>query len=252
MTHRSLLLLAFALLLGAPLRGQEVRGVVLDGSSGAGLDGATVELLDSLGVVRGEAVTASDGRFEIRAPDDGFYRLRATRLGYDSVHSDPFQVGMVLRVTLRLSVRPVDADPLLVVGRRPDNLVRAGFYGRMERGVGQFITYREIESRAVGRITDLFRGRAGAQVVLVRSGGERDILMGSGGTMSISGRCYPTIVLDGMVIRRGGVGAEVGRWDEVIHPSQVAAIEAYSSAAGVPTELTRDPGTCGAILIWSR
>lgn len=40
--------------------------------------------------------------------------------------------------------------------------------------------------------------------------------------------------------------------DNLVHPSDVAAIEAYAGAASVPAEFGGSTGRCGAIAIWTR
>jgi len=45
-------------------------------------------------------------------------------------------------------------------------------------------------------------------------------------------------------------GAEL---DEVIHPTDIAAIEFYPSSAGVPAQyLERQNRLCGLVLVWTR
>ena len=61
------------------------------------------------------------------------------------------------------------------------------------------------------------------------------------------GFCYPMYYLDGLpnmeIVDEGGF---------LIHPSQIAAVEVYSTRAETPAQF-RDPrARCGTILIWSR
>ena len=45
-------------------------------------------------------------------------------------------------------------------------------------------------------------------------------------------------------------GAEL---DEVIQPSEIAAIEFYPSSAGIPAQfLERQNRLCGSVLVWTR
>lgn len=249
----SLSLLVSLVLLATPLAGQMIRGRVIETGSGEGIEQTRVVLLDSAGVAVRETISDSAGLFTLYPPDFRFYRLRAGRIGYSTVVSDPFRVDMIIGVTLRLSVEPVEGDPLQVVSLRTPYLDRMGFYDRWSRGIGFFIPSEEIRSRPAPRITDVLRGYRAAQVVTIRPG-EYDVILGSSASMAIRGRCFPTVVLDGVVVRYGGIEGDVetGRWDEIIHPSQVAGIEFYTSPSGVPTELTRGSSPCGAILIWTQ
>jgi hypothetical protein len=54
------------------------------------------------------------------------------------------------------------------------------------------------------------------------------------------------VVLDGQRVP----GAEL---DEVVHPTDIAAIEFYPSNAGVPAQyLERQNRLCGLVLVWTR
>lgn len=57
--------------------------------------------------------------------------------------------------------------------------------------------------------------------------------------------CAPLIWIDGQRV----VGAEL---DEVARAADVAAMEVYSSQAGVPAAYADRTATCGTILVWSR
>ncbi len=71
-----------ALLLAArPLAAQTVQGELVDAAHSP-LPGAMVVLLDAEGKVRGRVLTDLAGRFTLRAPGAGSYRLRAERIGF--------------------------------------------------------------------------------------------------------------------------------------------------------------------------
>ncbi len=57
--------------------------------------------------------------------------------------------------------------------------------------------------------------------------------------------CKPLLWLDGVRLP----GAEL---DELIHPSEVAALEVYPSWAGIPAQYFDRSATCGTILLWTR
>ena len=79
---RPLPLLAALLLTAAPLRAQVVRGTVVDSASGAPVNGVVVVLIDATAAPHGGAFTDPQGRFELRAPAAGQWRVRAERVGY--------------------------------------------------------------------------------------------------------------------------------------------------------------------------
>ena len=78
--------LAFSLIALAArgARAQVVRGDVADGGTQAPLSGTLVVVVDSTGGRVGGAITNDSGRFAIRLPHAGHYKLRAERIGYAS------------------------------------------------------------------------------------------------------------------------------------------------------------------------
>jgi len=84
-----LLLLAAA----APARAQVVVGRLVDGSAERPVAEAFVQLIDTSGERIAGALTDSTGRFVLRARQPGDYRLRAERLGYESVTSELITLG---------------------------------------------------------------------------------------------------------------------------------------------------------------
>jgi hypothetical protein len=89
MTPRStILLLLAALLLPAALAAQTVRGQLVEEGSLAPIDGALIVAIDAAGNQRAGSLSNAAGRFEIRLPEPGRYRLRAERIGFRSVVSE--------------------------------------------------------------------------------------------------------------------------------------------------------------------
>jgi hypothetical protein len=82
---RTLALLAL-LLAAPPLAAQTVQGELVDAARRP-LGGAMVVLLDAEGKVRGRVLTDLSGRFTLRAPGAGSYRLRAERIGFQATES---------------------------------------------------------------------------------------------------------------------------------------------------------------------
>ncbi|HYJ78530.1 MAG TPA: carboxypeptidase-like regulatory domain-containing protein, partial [Longimicrobiaceae bacterium] len=89
----SCLTLAAISLFPALAGAQTVRGELVERGSGQPIRAAMVLLLDSAGARRVAALTDSAGRFELRAPAAGTYRLRAERVGFRSTVSPPLALG---------------------------------------------------------------------------------------------------------------------------------------------------------------
>lgn len=252
----------------APAGAQKVEGVVREEVTGAVLEGAELSLLDAFGAVRASAAADAQGRYALDIPEPGFFRLRASRLGYATFTSETFFVDPSQAVTadLFLAVRPIELEEVDVTAAgRVSRLVAAGFYGRRERGVGHFLLREEIEALHPRRVTDVFRGVPGVEIQRVGSDGRTDLVMRAGRSLFFRidpGRsgpmtCYPSISIDGLVVRTGGVqpggvSGEIGRWSDLVHVNDIEGVEVYPSAAGMPAQVSGSVSPCGAVLIWTK
>jgi Carboxypeptidase regulatory-like domain len=110
---RTALLAAAALLLAGRLEAQVVRGQVVN-PGGNPVKGALVLLLDEAGVQRGAALVNPQGRFVIRAPAGGRYRLRAEVVGLPSATSPVMELvqGQTREARLEISAQAVALEPL--------------------------------------------------------------------------------------------------------------------------------------------
>ena len=245
----------------APTAAQTVEGTVLERGTSVPIRAADIALTNETTGRVLRAISDSAGRFSLDIPEAGVYRLGAVRLGYVSFASDRFFVseGQTVKADLLLEVEPIELDPVSVVaeGAQVPALRRVGFYQRMERGFGHFLVREAIEARRPQRVTDLFRQLPGVQVVAVGDVGAEDVIMRAGRSMYIKANaavCYPSISIDGQLIRAGGVPSrdrEVGTWGQILHPNDVEAVEIYPGAAGLPVQLAGSVSPCGAILIWT-
>ena len=141
------LLLALLLALATPAWAQTVQGTVLDDEWSVPIETAGVSLLAADDSVVVQYVTDENGRFVIRLPDAGSYRLRTTRLGYEPSTSYAFTLGPgqdALRGT-RLLPSPVLLDPLeVIVEGQSLDLARVGFCRREAIGFGHFLTSEDL------------------------------------------------------------------------------------------------------------
>lgn len=102
-------------------RAQVVRGVVVDESSGRGLPGVVVVLLDSTGRRLAGVLADDDGRYAIRSTVPGRFALRAERIGYRADAPTPLTLAVGQTVELRLVTRPIPVvlGAVRVAGRTP-------------------------------------------------------------------------------------------------------------------------------------
>ncbi len=253
---RSSLLLTF-ILAAQPLRAQELAGVVSDSISQKPIVGARLVLLDSSGTAQAVTVTNSDGQFAFKLPGMGEYRLLVSRIGYPPITTRRFIVdaAFTARVSLSLPSTTLTLDTLTVIAkgieRRLQYLADAGFYRRREVGFGHYLTRADIDKRDALIMSDLLHDMPGVRVTCT---GARhcDVTMRAANSMFMRGKCQPSVVLDGVVLRPGGAGRGDLSLDDLINPFNVEALEVYPSPAGVPAQYAGYLSPCGAIIAWSR
>ncbi len=114
---RTALAASLALALLAPMvtaqePGARLTGILLSEGDGAPVDGAVVSVDGPDGVVVWETLSNSSGAFSLPLPPPGTYRVRVSRIGYESWTSGPVRIDSAQATgPLRLEV-PVRAVPL--------------------------------------------------------------------------------------------------------------------------------------------
>lgn len=248
-----------ALLAARPATAQiQVRGVVLDAVSGAPISSARVHLSASRGRWREEMLTDSAGGFVFQDVRPGPYRLRARRVGYrESGGALRLSADSVVELQLRMSVASVALQPVTVVARSRRNVspVLEGFYGRLERGQGRFVTREEIEARHPTRVTDMLRSIPNLNGSAGRGGvGGMTLSRGSSGD-----RCTVVFFIDGMLVSQPSMGSpfrggarQDQAIDDYVSPYEVEGIEIYRGESDTPAEFVTRWVGCGTIVIWTR
>jgi hypothetical protein len=249
-TLRSTGLLAALLLAvaaGSPADAQSIVGTVADAETGSVLEGVHLVLVDSEGEGVAEAFTDDRGAFYLDVPSAGLWGFSAELIGYGTVASEVMEVGVEERVevAIRMGIEAVPVDPIVVTSRiRSMNSEIQEFYDRMERGersgMGQFITRDQIERRAGGEATDLFRTVGGVRIARGRPGRGRVIQMHGG--------CVPAVFIDGTQINRFDSGDSL---DDYVVVDAIEGVEVYRGA-GQQVGRFHDPGGCGVVLVWTR
>jgi hypothetical protein len=98
---------------------QQLTGRLTDAASGAPLAGVVLNLLDSTEAVAALAVTQPNGRFILRAPRAGTYRIRGVRIGYRPLRLGPVELSYDRTDTLDVALRTISLglDTIRVVAR---------------------------------------------------------------------------------------------------------------------------------------
>ncbi len=225
-----------AILNAVPSAAQSIHGWVVEDGDSVGVQGVELVLLDLSGASILLIQSDSLGEFRFAAPEEGSFRIAASRLGYASVEVD-VDVGEkeMVEVEIRMAAEAIPLEPIVVVGRRE---IRRGtldeFYDRMgrnrERGVGWFFTREEIEAKENTRLPFLLHSAPGV------------FLAGSGEGVQMRERgefCSPVVYVDGFetnyrelqLMDLEGIEVYQGRWENV---------DGYF------------PSDCGVIFLWRR
>jgi 5-hydroxyisourate hydrolase-like protein (transthyretin family) len=272
MIRRALLVVMSLLVAGSPAMAQVLRGTVVDSASGKPVAGAHLLVSVAGGTAVSDTATDKDGRFSFALPGVGQYVLRVSRPGYSTRVTQPVAVekNFIAAVELRLTPLAVLLDTVTVVAERVvveqqlPFLVDAG-YDRRSKGIGHFLTRADLDQHPPDRMTNAFQGISGVHVVCggrTSSPNACDVQAPGATTMFKRGVCKLSVVLDGVVLRAGGVlhtdrpnpedppvDAPV---DQLLNPFNIEAVEIYTSPAGVPVQYIGYLSPCGAIIAWSR
>ncbi len=261
MTARWLPLLV--LLLAAPeALAQRVAGRVYEATDTgeAPVPGATVRLVAGADTVAATAADAT-GRYLLRAPGAGAYRVVVTAVGYGRAEGDSLALAEGEARIVDVELAPsLDVLGDVSVEARREPLHEVGFYRRKGQGQGRFIDRQQIEDRRPRVLSDLFNGMPG----FIPLHSEGDVRVASINYPATRGtNCRPTVVVDGAVLRSfgspiPGTPEEDGlptnpmfNLDRALRVDEVEAVEAYAHG-GIPAQYGGTMSPCGAILIWTR
>jgi len=259
--RRTLLLLCVPLLAGPAiahaqdLRGRgDIVGRVIDHETQQPLPGVRVEGLDDAHRVLWRAVTDERARFRVSGVRAGSFRIRASRIGYESAITPPWSIrgGEVLQVEIRLDVEAIVLAPLTIVAvtRARPSPVLEGFHFRRAAGLGHFISREEIEQRAPVLVSDLLTAVPGVRLEGSGRGTRRAVYFGRASGMR---DCPAQIYVDGFLFNRQTLAGDPGFvLDDAVSPNAVEGIEVYRGLSGVPAEFLNPEAHCGVVVIWTR
>ena len=230
-------------------------GRVVDSESGNPIHGVTV-LLPSLGQT---AISNSKGNFTFPSLPPGEFNLQVNHLGYSKARGQvEVEVGKTVHTRVSLSSEPIALDPIIVTAVRR-RIVLPGledFERRYHSGWGRFVLEEEIRVRSPRRLSDVLEfagtvvnGSLGFEGLRIRRTG-----------------CAPLVYLDGMSLTRcsrgGGPPPRPGEGCDpaqeafevvnLIHPTDVVAVEVYRGPAETPGQYLDSNARCGVILVWTR
>ena len=236
-----------ALMASSPLGAQTITGVLLSYGTNEPIDLGYIALLTEAGEGIASTITNANGRFRVTSPEPGSFLLQGSALGYRESVAGVFDIAAdgSMQIEFRLEPEAVTLRGLVVqaerVTERP-TLVNVGFYERVQRGLGKFITPGNIEKSPAITTAELFFGIPGVQVAPTTTG-DQIVMTGT------RGLCPPTTYVDGVPI----VGAAI---ESIMPLTSVYAIEVYRRGTEIPIEFSAvrsgPTGSCGVIVMWSR
>ncbi len=214
--------------------GPTVAGIVRD-SAGAPVSDVEVSVIRT-GRLQQFVMTAADGKFLLSGVGAGMVPLRIRRLGYAMQFFDvDARLPSAAALAIVLRTVPSELEEVTIAGNDVAKLREFYEHKQQRASFGRFLEQHDIRRLGPNNPSELFRNIPG--VVLATSV--------EGNTLRIRG-CQPMVWVDGQRVP----GAEL---DEVIHPSEIAAIEFYPSNAGIPAQyLERSNRLCGSVLVWTR
>jgi hypothetical protein len=220
-----------------------VVGRVVDHTTGNGLPLARVLISSERDSPQGQqivwqGISGPQGHFDAGALPAGTFELRVETLSFS-----PLAYSIILEgeasVDLHVEMVPeaLELSPLVITTTRPRRLELGGFYDRRATGFGTTMTRAEIEELSPPRVTDLFYGLAGVQVIPSSRGGSADIRLRRG--------CTPQVVLDGAPF------TYPVSLDDLVNVGELEAVEVYqgATAGALPYYSTN---SCGTIMVWTR
>ncbi|MBK8250742.1 MAG: carboxypeptidase regulatory-like domain-containing protein [Gemmatimonadetes bacterium] len=248
--------------LAATVRGQDVRGVVLD-------DATHTAIADAEVIINGGAAstrTSATGAFAFRVPMNGPHVLTIRRPGFRSLTTEAPVTAEVVEYALErvptmleeVAVRDSAVDPL-ARGKLYD------FYQRRKMGIGTFLLRGVFDDARSPRTAEILGQRVpGLRVVSSPCGLQAFIattrFSGSLTRTSqtqVCGRglspaiCLVNVLLDGIMVFNGAPGQPAFDVNS-LQPGEIAAVEYYGGPSRVPAGLNATSGACGLIGIWTR
>lgn len=218
-------------------------GVTLDSSSDP-LSGAIITLHRLRNPDADGLSTQSDdhGRFRFQGVPSGEYLVKTHHIGYrDRV--DTISVGHrdLLALEVPVTTEAVELPPLEVEVQSAW-LAQTGFYWRKERGLGKFLTPKDVDQRSATNFGELVRMVPGVRVMRRCDGSfpcDRVLRMRQTNDYR---RCQVKYFMDGRPMH-----GQVNPKDISAH--DIAAVEVYRNISETPAQYY---GRCGSIVMWSK
>ena len=220
-------------------RAQTVRGTVTDKANDRLLASVQISLVDATGAQVGAGTrTDTVGTFVTHAARAGRYRIRAARIGYQPVVTDPFelQLGQLVVIRIQMTTVPQQLATVRIVERRRlhanELMTPAGFDLRRSRGMGTFLDASQLAAYGAMSTSEVLRGGTSSTWIRTTDNGDLLTLLKAG----MPEGCAPEILLDGLPLSSGDTMETISGRGE----SALATLAGYSADQLYGIEIYRD------------
>lgn len=241
---------------GEPSGHATLVGTVKSAETGQPVSGARVRLLGR----DEERVTGADGAFVIPDLPRGRHRVVTEHLGLASDTAEvDLRLGDVSMALFTLDTRPVELPTLEVEIERTVRSRRlAGFYERMDRGLGEFITREDLEAMDVisnfRRIPNVRIDQCVNPNTGLRKSNCWTLKIARG--VSLDTECPPLVYLNGHLLfnELEIPGGEENAFTilQSLPRNMLEGIEVYRSPGAAPAQYRMLGDACGIVLVWTR
>jgi hypothetical protein len=220
----------------APRSGTATLTGVVRSTTGTPLTSAEVLMPGTRAATR----TDSLGAFTLRGLPAGTQQLEIRHIGYAAVEM-PVALRSSATTTITVPLRRiVNLDSMVIVATRPKY---PDFYAHKGMAFGRFLGPEVIAKMHVTQTSDFFEAIPSFRV---ERSGSRMLVVSSQGPGSLSGPCVATIVIDGSRV------LEYPPTINDVHPTDIAAIEAYPASMSKLAPPEYGIGGCGGVVIWTK
>jgi hypothetical protein len=233
-------------------------GLLQDRESGEPVDGAEVSLADGAGW----RVTNQTGRFIFEDLSPGLHTLQIEHLSYGS---RSYQVDIpasgAAQIRISLNRDPIELDPIVVTAQSAAWVrTMSGFFERLDRGLGHFVTPEELDDRPPSTLADALQMVPGVRLMLrtdpeYRLQNRYMIVLQNAVRMSGAqgGPCAALVYIDGIQVGRRSGEYNASEWDpNNVSGADIAAIEIYRGASELPAEFSGSESGCGVVVVWTK
>ena len=230
------------------LPAQAVKGKIVGDSAAVPIPGVLITLLNEKGdTIESSVRSDAAGEFVLRTREPGRYRIRATRLAFQPVTTNAFDllIRTIVDVRLVMSPQTILLSPMVVVGSRvmsgADMMSAEGFEFRRRRYTGFFADTNTLRRAGYPAMTVALKEFVPGFYTVTGFFGNEEIRMTVQGA-----ECTPDLYKDGVTQQSLSIQHING-----LNSADFYGVEVYRRP-NIPQELQRTGTDCAVIAIWTK